>query len=324
MKRVIAFLIISIFVSELYSQDIMLQNAEKELNSLMNEMFTSKGDNERFNANEKFINILDNALSYTNSFNYPFESLDKISILTSDDKKFRIFTWAIFSNEGTYDNFGMILSKNENTEEYEIYRLQDRSEDIPSPSEAKLTDTLWFGAVYFDLITTKNENITYYTLLGWDGKDIYSKRKIIEPVTFKRNSGRPNFGASVFYNEKQLKRMIFEYAPTASFNLKWENQYYTQGGVKKAKSKGLKKSKPFETEEQKVEKNWMILFEELEPMYDGLGMLNNLKVPSGKVVGLKFERGKWRKVENLTPRNEKKKNEIDVNIYNFNKEKKLY
>ena len=324
MKKIIILICIAFFATPLCSQDIMLQNAEQELSSLMNVMFSSKDDNERFNANEKFLTLLDNVLEYPNSFDYPFENLDKISILTSSDKKFKIFTWAVFSNEGDYDNFGMIQARNETTEEYEIYRLWDRSDDVFSPEEAKLTDTSWFGAVYYELITTKNENITYYTLLGWDGKDIYSKRKIIEPITFKRNSGRPNFGASIFYKEKQLKRMIFEYAPTASFNLKWDNQYHKEGGVKKAKQKGMKKNKPFEVEEAKIERSQMILYDELEPMCDGLGMVKNLSVPSGKVVGLRFERGKWRKVENLIPRNSKRKNEIDVNNYNFNKEKRLY
>lgn len=324
MKKIIILICVALFASPLCSQDIMLQNAEQELSSLMNVMFSSKDDNERFNANEKFLTLLDNVLEYPNSFDYPFENLDKISILTSSDKKFKIFTWAVFSNEGDYDNFGMIQARNETTEEYEIYRLWDRSDDVFSPQEAKLTDTSWFGAVYYELITTKNENITYYTLLGWDGKDIYSKRKIIEPITFKRNSGRPNFGASIFYKEKQLKRMIFEYAPTASFNLKWDNQYHKEGGVKKAKQKGMKKNKPFEVEEAKIERSQMILYDELEPMCDGLGMVKNLSVPSGKVVGLRFERGKWRKVENLIPRNSKRKNEIDVNNYNFNKEKRLY
>lgn len=324
MKKIIILICVALFATPLCSQDIMLQNAEQELSSLMNVMFSSKDDNERFNANEKFLTLLDNVLEYPNSFDYPFENLDKISILTSSDKKFKIFTWAVFSNEGDYDNFGMIQARNETTEEYEIYRLWDRSDDVFSPQEAKLTDTSWFGAVYYELITTKNENITYYTLLGWDGKDIYSKRKIIEPITFKRNSGRPNFGASIFYKEKQLKRMIFEYAPTASFNLKWDNQYHKEGGVKKAKQKGMKKNKPFEVEESKIERSQMILYDELEPMCDGLGMVKNLSVPSGKVVGLRFERGKWRKVENLIPRNSKRKNEIDVNNYNFNKEKRLY
>jgi hypothetical protein len=324
MKKIIILICVALFATPLCSQDIMLQNAEQELSSLMNVMFSSKDDNERFNANEKFLTLLDNVLEYPNSFDYPFENLDKISILTSSDKKFKIFTWAVFSNEGDYDNFGMIQARNETTEEYEIYRLWDRSDDVFSPQEAKLTDTSWFGAVYYELITTKNENITYYTLLGWDGKDIYSKRKIIEPLTFKRNSGRPNFGASIFYKEKQLKRMIFEYAPTASFNLKWDNQYHKEGGVKKAKQKGMKKNKPFEVEEAKIERSQMILYDELEPMCDGLGMVKNLSVPSGKVVGLRFERGKWRKVENLIPRNSKRKNEIDVNNYNFNKEKRLY
>ncbi|MEE1251834.1 MAG: hypothetical protein UHK52_01910, partial [Bacteroidales bacterium] len=287
MKKIIILICVALFATPLCSQDIMLQNAEQELSSLMNVMFSSKDDNERFNANEKFLTLLDNVLEYPNSFDYPFENLDKISILTSSDKKFKIFTWAVFSNEGDYDNFGMIQARNETTEEYEIYRLWDRSDDVFSPQEAKLTDTSWFGAVYYELITTKNENITYYTLLGWDGKDIYSKRKIIEPITFKRNSGRPNFGASIFYKEKQLKRMIFEYAPTASFNLKWDNQYHKEGGVKKAKQKGMKKNKPFEVEEAKIERSQMILYDELEPMCDGLGMVKNLSVPSGKVVGLR-------------------------------------
>lgn len=86
----------------------------------------------------------------------------------------------------------------------------------------------------------------------------------------------------------------------------------------------MKKNKPFEVEEAKIERSQMILYDELEPMCDGLGMVKNLSVPSGKVVGLRFERGKWRKVENLIPRNSKRKNEIDVNNYNFNKEKRLY
>ena len=178
--------------------------------------------------------------------------------------------------------------------------------------------------MYYDLITSKHENITYYTLLGFDGKDIYSKRKVIEPITFKHNSGRPTFGAPIFYKQKGLKRMIFEYAPDAAFNLLYDNQFFEVGGIKKAGKKPMKKNRPFEVEEKQIEKAWLILYDELESKTDAVSGFMQLNVPSGKVEGMVFERGRWRKVDNLVPRNKKKKNETDNGNYDFSKEKRLY
>lgn len=301
-----------------------LQNMEEQMSALQDTMFMAGNDNERFNANERFISALENCLEMPNSFNHDFALLDKISILTSKDKRFRIFTWAVVSSEGEYSNYGFIQAKNEASGEYEVYRLMARNDEIFSPQEQKLSDSCWFGAVYYDLITSKHENITYYTLLGFDGKDIYSKRKVIEPITFKHNSGRPTFGAPIFYKQKGLKRMIFEYAPDAAFNLLYDNQFFEVGGIKKAGKKPMKKNRPFEVEEKQIEKAWLILYDELESKTDAVSGFMQLNVPSGKVEGMVFERGRWRKVDNLVPRNKKKKNETDNGNYDFSKEKRLY
>lgn len=326
MKRIRIVLIALLLVpfGLLAQGNIMLQNAEEELAGLQSRMFYAASDNERFNANERFMERLENALEMQGSFRHPFSSLDKISILTSQDKRFRIFTWAIVSSEGDYDNFGFIQAENKASGEYEVYPLKAKNDEIYSPEEQKLSDTCWFGAVYYDLITSKHENIIYYTLLGWDGKDIYSKRKVIEPISFKHNSGRPTFGAAVFYQEKTLKRKIFEYAPDVSFNLKYDEQYVEIGGTKKAKPKPGRKKKYFEVEEKKIEQRRMILYDELESKTDAVQGFNQLNVPSGKVIGLVFERGRWRKTDNPVPRNRKKKNETDNGNYNFTKEKRLY
>lgn len=303
---------------------VVMQNAESEMATLQDSMFQAVSDNERFNANERFIEKLENCLEMQNSFRYDFALLDRISILTSKDKRFKIFTWAIVSSEGEFFNYGFVQAENEASGEYEVYKLMARNDDIYSPQEQKLSDTCWFGAVYYELITTKHENITYYTLLGWDGKDIYSRRKVIEPVTFKHNSGRPSFGAPVFYKQKGVRRMIFEYAPDVAFNLIYDNQFFELGGVKKAKKRTGRKNRAFEVEDKKIERTWVILYDELESKSDGVVGFSQLNVPSGKVEGLSFERGKWRKIENLVPRNEKKKNEVDNGNYDFGKEKKLY
>ena len=76
-----------------------MQNAESEMAALQDSMFQAVSDNERFNANERFIEKLENCLEMQNSFRYDFALLDRISILTSKDKRFKIFTWAIVSSE---------------------------------------------------------------------------------------------------------------------------------------------------------------------------------------------------------------------------------
>jgi hypothetical protein len=320
------FLIISLFLANISlffcGTTLKAQNKynmigfEMQLKPLMNDMFSAQTDNERFNANEKFIDLMEDALLTDKSFSYPFDSLDKIKILTSKDNIFRIMTWAIVNQNGDYENFGFVQSKNIASGEYEVYRLYDKSEQSNMPEYDKMNDSTWFGAVYYDLITTKNENNTYYTLLGWDGNNIYTKRKVIEPISFARNSGRPIFGQSIFYKDKNRRRYIFEYSPEAKFNLKWDNQYYQVGKREKAKSTFFKKAKPFEVVEPKMEKKQMILFDELEPMNDSMEGLKQYYVPSGEVDGLYFDRGRWKQIKDIFPRNKSNKKDS----YNSNKE----
>ncbi|MDR0789834.1 MAG: hypothetical protein LBO06_03450, partial [Bacteroidales bacterium] len=151
-----------------------LENFENQLKPLMDTMTLAKVDNQRFNANEKFIALLEEVLSYPKTFSYPFEKLKHISILSPSDKRFRIYTWNIVNDYGEYENYGFVQSENKDEKEMQVFRLYDRSDEIPFPENAKLDDSLWFGAVYYEVITTKFNDVTLYTLLGWDGKDIYS------------------------------------------------------------------------------------------------------------------------------------------------------
>ena len=71
-----------------------LQNMEEQMSALQDTMFMAGNDNERFNANERFISALENCLEMPNSFNHDFALLDKISILTSKDK-FLLGRWSL-------------------------------------------------------------------------------------------------------------------------------------------------------------------------------------------------------------------------------------
>ncbi len=308
MKKLITIIITTLLVSTLtYCQKTYnMLGFELKLEPLMQQMFTSQDDNKRFAANEEFISLMEEALEYEKSFDYPFTKLNKIKVLYSDDKRFRILTWAIVNEQGTWENYGFVQAK-DNEGNYVISRLFDKSDDILSPEEEKLTDSTWFGAVYYDLITTKNDKYTYYTLLGWDGNTIYTQRKIIEPISIKSN-GRPIFGQNLFYKEKNRMRMIFEYSTEANITLKYGEQYYEITTNQKAKSTLFHKAKPFEKQSSEVKKQKMIFYDVLEPQNSAMQQIAMYYIPSGNMVGLYFENGKWKSLKyNVQPRNKPSK-----------------
>ncbi len=291
--------------NSLFSQNkYYLQGMEMILDTLMQDMYSFKADNERFLANEKFISELEDALSMEKSFFYAFEKLNKISILTSKDKQFRIITWSLQDDNGSFENYGFIQSKNNQTLEYETYRLFDKGEDLPEIENVKLSDSTWLGAVYYELIENKYDNKTYYILLGKDGNDIYSRKRVIEPISFKQNSGRPIFGQNVFYKQKERMRYVFEYSTDASFTLGYDVQYYDIVSNQKAKSTIFHKAQPFEKQPNQTLKEKMIFFDDLEPIIGGMEGFFQYYVPSGEVIGLYFEKGKWKQIKyNILPRN---------------------
>ena len=109
-------------------------------------------------------------------------------------------------------------------ETMQLYPLIDKSAEIKNPDNAITDNKKWFGMWYYKIIPSKTKTRTYYTLLGWDGNDKYSQKKIIDVLSFD-NNGVPHFGADIFnFQKKYPKRIIFEYSATCNLSLKYSNQ----------------------------------------------------------------------------------------------------
>lgn len=318
MKNLCLFILFILAGSFGFSQSIENPNYyEKSIKPIIDLVFDAPTDNERFNANEKLLESLGNILSQSKSFSYPFSDLKRISILKSKDNKFRIFTWAVVDQEGFYENYGYIQSYNAKNNEYDLYRLYDKSDEIFNPEIAKCDDENWYGAVYYELITSENEGRKYYTLLGFNGNNIYTKKRVIEPISFRGSNSKPEFGLSVFFKERERKRYIFEYNPETNFILKWDNQYYESKTPKKtfnifdfftrSKPKAVNNLKNQPPDPRFLMLEDLIIYEVLEPLYQGMEGMYQFYVGSGIINGFKFERGRWRLVENILPRNQEYK-----------------
>jgi hypothetical protein len=196
---------------------------QNSLKSLSHQIYNNNSEPERYNASFTFIKTLVSALKTPNSFHFNFDSLKAISIQSSPDKKFRIFSWYVMNNNGSYRYYGSIQMNNPEGK-LELFPLIDHTSEIKNPADTVTTNEKWYGAQYYQIIpVTANVKVPYYILLGLKGNTIKSNKKVIEILYF--DNGKAQFGMSVFdadKNKPDKKRVIFEYTRQASMVLNYD------------------------------------------------------------------------------------------------------
>ncbi len=198
-------------------------NLQDSLQILSYKMINDSIEPERYNANYQFIKTLVNTLKTPYSFNFSFDSLKTISIQSSPDKRFRIFSWPVMNNDGSYRYYGTI-QMNKPDGKLQMFPLVDYTPAIKNSADTVTTSDKWYGAQYYRIISVLNNVQTpYYVLLGWKGNTIRSTKKVIEILYFR--DGKAYFGMPVFDGDKEQplkKRAIFEYDRRASMVLNYE------------------------------------------------------------------------------------------------------
>jgi len=179
----------------------------------------AQSDNQKLEANGKFVKTLVEALKTPNSFAFSFDSLKNISVTKSPDQAFRILSWYVQLENGSYRYYGAI-QMNTKSGPLKLYPLIDQTENLNDPNI--VTDNQkWFGARYYEILpVTSGNRLPYYVLLGWKGNSQLTTKKVIEVLSFDKD--KLTFGAPVF-DGKELKgknRVIFEYAKTNAMTLK--------------------------------------------------------------------------------------------------------
>ena len=181
----------------------------------------------RFNADSMFTRILVRSLKTKNSFHYPFDSLQTVSVLYSPDSVFRIFTWQLVINENVIRQHGAIQMKTYDGS-LKLYPLIDKSDVTTNVQDTIGNNFGWIGAIYYKIILKKSSNQNYYTLLGFDENNISSSRKIIEVLSFVNDE--PVFGGRYFSYEDDAvfktsqSRYIMEYKKEAGPRLNYDKE----------------------------------------------------------------------------------------------------
>ncbi|WP_158824701.1 hypothetical protein [Mucilaginibacter lacusdianchii] len=250
---------------------------EDSLIKLSKQIINNENDVERKNANYGFIRTLVSALKTNNSFAYNFDSLKTVSILKSPDNKFRIFSWFVMNEDGSYRFYGALQM---NTPTLTLHPLEDYSPLLKNPEDSVVDNHKWYGAEYYKIIPVSG-NTPYYLLLGWKGNTVKSTKKVIEVLSFK--NGKPTFGMPVLQSKtKTRQRAVFEYNRQASMLLRF------------------------------VPEQNLIVFDHLAPPDDRMKMQPDMYGPDLTYDGYKLLNGKWQLKENLDMRNIPSPQDVDI------------
>lgn len=248
---------------------------EKKLAIQRRAILNARKEAKRMEANVLFKATLDSTLALPASRNYPFDSLSPtMAVLESPDKAFRIFNWNVPSDDGTHEFFGFLQHINPRTAEYELVSLKDQSWNMDRPLNKQLAPNKWYGALYYEIIAVQlPKNKTVYTLLGWDGNNRTTQKKIVETLERLPN-GDFRFGVAMVKTDKGVqRRLIFEYASDASMSLRYS------------------------------ERQNQIVFDHLAPRNPNLTGMFQYYGPSLSYDALKLKKGKWEYVLDVDARN---------------------
>lgn len=277
--RILLLIVGLLFVWNGYSQTLSEKEvqkfhaAEKALLEYTNEFSNdSLKFEERVAKIHEFIPRFVAILKEPNSFDYAFDSLRTISVITAPDNAFRIFTWQLREPLGTYKYYGALQM---NTEELQLRPLFDYSDTMIVHTQMVCSAENWYGGIYYNILLTKDGDKSIYTLLGYDDVDFVSKRKFIETISFDANK-EPIFGSPIidFYDSLGVKthtdtRFFVEYNDRASAKLNYDEEL------------------------------GMIIYDHVVPPSDVQNDAEFTYIPDGTYEGFKWENGRWVWVEKI-------------------------
>lgn len=260
----------------LWAQDEeLLAVYEANIASLADEILSAPDDISKIAANQKLLDLLPEVLSVEKVHKYPFEKVQSMSILSTEDNKLRIFNWTLPKSNGTYEYFAYLHYYVKEEKIWKIVGLKDHSDFIDKPEQQQLPASNWFGALYVDLISKKTDKGYIYTLIGWDGNRPTSIKKLVDVLSFDQ-AYNPRFGAPIFDMGQETKhRIIFEYSPTARITVSYN------------------------TDED------MIIYDQLVPIDPSAEGVYEYYVPNLNYNGIRFKDGYWKLVPNVQINNNK-------------------
>lgn len=174
-------------------------------------------DRERLEASDRLEDLLRSAFKKPGAFDHPFASLTKVASLKSPDGNFRLFNWNVPLTDGTFAYRLLVLREGEK----KAIEVKDTEELTHDDENREFDGENWYGAIYYEIHPMKYDGEKVYTLVGWDGHDGLSTKKVLDVLVFEKKN-RVSFGLPIFEKDDEyVMRRVFEYSDDVVMNLRW-------------------------------------------------------------------------------------------------------
>jgi hypothetical protein len=221
-KSCFLILLVPILCSGQNSAAARMDSLQDSLTIWAKKMQRGENDPVRNAAAASFQAAIEKILNDTASFTASFDSVKNISVKTAPDNSFRLYTWTYPNNDGSrYFYFGYLQTYNTKSQKATLYVLCDSSDVIEKPQSKKLRPDKWYGAVYYSILKNVRDKKSYYTLLGWHGKNSSYTQKLADVLYFDKD--KPVFGYPIFKaGNISHNRIIFQFDAQAVMTLKYD------------------------------------------------------------------------------------------------------
>ncbi len=261
-KRTITILFSTFLIGAFGQNSVSLPEMEKELAKKFKELRKEKDDKEKEYFSGQISDYLRKNLDQAGAVDYNFSKLNTVSTIKSPDGKFRIINWNIELSDLSHKYYCFLVKKKPNGDS-EVIEFTDKSANIfEQHTQKTLTNTNWFGCLYYKILPVKKGAKTIYTMLAYDGNNDKSNIKFVEGMIF---SGRKvKLGVPIIQtNEGLLKRYFLEHSEKTIISLNHDP------------------------------KRNMIVMDHLVPENPNLEGMYEFYVPCFSYDGLRFQNGKW-------------------------------
>ena len=287
MKKALLSITLLLFLNTSFAQ-LTFEQWEDSLSVMLDVTRKTESIPKMETLNKEFTQTLKKVLQQDGAFDYGFPKLSKkMSTIASPDGAFRLFNWNIEDSYKEHNFYCLVMTFNKKENKYNIIELKDNFRRTFDAENKLLDHRSWYGALYYEIIPN-GKNAKSYTLLGWNGNNQTSTKKIIEVLEFM-SADKIKFGAPIFKYEKETKRrVILEYSKHATVSLKYYDKKDDQ----------------------------RIVFDHLSPENPQAEGIKEFYHPDGTFNALVWKNGKWILEQDVDVR-------LDKKIKNFNNPRDL-
>ncbi|MCB9224026.1 MAG: hypothetical protein R2780_06510 [Crocinitomicaceae bacterium] len=201
--------------------DTFLVRKENEILKVLTDLRSTQDEAEKEFYNLSLQQELEDLLTYPGVMEYPFEKWTTISTIKSPDGAFRLFNWNIESQDLVHSHYCYLVKPNRGDKPNIVYTFKEDKITLEPRPQGILTPDRWYGALYYKIIPIAKGNKTFYTVLGFSGKDRSTNVKLLDVFYFKGKTLR--MGYPLFQESREsktlVKRVFFQYSEKALISL---------------------------------------------------------------------------------------------------------